>query len=207
MTESAAPDVALVAALILAAGSGRRMGGPNKLMAEIGGVSLIRHVAAAALASRALPPQVVTGHRSGEIEVALAGLDLTFVHNPDHAGGLSTSLRAGIAALGDDVDGAVILLADMPFVDDATIDRLIASFEASGRRAIVAPVHDGRRGNPVLWPRRFFSALMAVEGDKGARDLIAAHAAEVIEVAAGEGVARDIDTPEALAAAGGQWPA
>ncbi len=196
------------AAVILAAGEGRRMGGPNKLVAEIAGVSLIRRVTEAALASRALRPViVVTGHRRAAILTALDGLAIAEVYNPAHASGLSTSLKAGIAALPATADGALILLGDMPFVDSATIDRIIAAFEASGRLAIVAPVHAGRRGNPVLWPRRFFSALMAIEGDKGARDLIAAHAAEVIEVTAGEGVARDLDTPEALAAAGGQWPA
>ncbi|SHF29010.1 CTP:molybdopterin cytidylyltransferase MocA [Kaistia soli DSM 19436] len=183
------------------------MGGPNKLLAEIAGVSLIRRVTEAALASHALRPVVVvTGHRPEAIRAALAGLDVANVDNPDYASGLSTSLKAGIATLGTEIDGALILLGDMPFVDSATIDGILAAFEGSGRRAIVAPVHDGRRGNPVLWPRRFFPALVAIEGDKGARDLITAHTTEVIEVAAGPGVGHDLDTPEVLAKAGGRLP-
>ena len=181
------------------------MGGPNKLTAEIGGVALVRRVAEAAMTSRAEDVLVVTGHRAGEVGAALAGLDLRLVHNPDHAGGLSTSLRAGIAALDAEADGALVLLGDMPFVDAGTIDQIIAAFEASGGRAIVVPVHEGLRGNPVLWPRRFFPALMEIEGDKGARDVIAAHTRQVIEVVAGEGIARDLDTPEAMAAAGGRF--
>jgi len=180
------------------------MGGPNKLLAEIDGVSLIRRVAEGVTASRASSIIVVTGHRREAITAALAGLNMAEVHNPDFARGMSTSLRAGIAFIGVDVDGALILLGDMPFVDAETIDRIIGAFEACGGTAIIAPVYEGRRGNPVLWPRRFFAALMAIQGDKGARDLIAMHAAEIIEIAAGEGVARDLDTPEAVAAAGGR---
>ncbi|MBZ9937546.1 nucleotidyltransferase family protein [Mesorhizobium sp. BR1-1-16] len=193
-----------VAAVILAAGEGRRMGGPNKLLAEIDGTSMIRRVTGTALASRARPVIVVTGHRREAITAALAGLDSAEVHNPNFARGMATSLRAGIASLGADIDAALILLGDMPFMDAETIDRIIDVFETSGRTAIIAPVHEGRRGNPVLWPRRFFTALMAIEGDKGARDLIVTHATEVIEVAAGEGVSRDLDTPEAVKAAGGR---
>ncbi len=197
-----------VAAVILAAGAGRRMGGPNKLLAEIAGVSLIRRVTEAAQVSRARRPViVVSGHRREAILTALDGLEIAEVYNPDHASGLSTSLKAGIAALHAEAEGALVLLADMPFVDAGTIDRIIDAFEASGRLAIVAPMHEGRRGNPVLWPRRHFPALMEIEGDKGARELLALHAAEVIEVAAGPGAAIDIDTPEALASFSGRFGA
>src|SRR5690606_21530027 len=94
-----APVARKVAALILAAGQGRRMGGPNKLLATLNGKPLVRIAAEAALHSRAASVTIVTGHRDEEIRTALAGLDVAIVHNPDYASGLSTSLRGGIASL------------------------------------------------------------------------------------------------------------
>ena len=195
-----APKTSRIAVLLLAAGSSRRMGAANKLVATIGGRPLVRIAAEAALASRAVSLTVVTGHEPRLIEGALAGLDVALVHNPDHAAGLSTSLRVGLASLPDDIDGVVVLLADMPDVGVSAIDALIAAF---GEDRIVVPVAGGQRGNPVVWPRRFFGDLMAVTGDTGGRALIEANAASVHEVELGPIVALDVDTPEALAEAGG----
>ena len=180
------------------------MGGPNKLAATIGGRPLSRIAAEAAVASRADPVVVVTGHEPDTVRAALDGLDVRFVHNPDYADGLSTSLRRGIAALPDDVDGAVVLLADMPGVDAAVVDRLIAAFDPAGGTLIVVPTFEGKRGNPVLWSRRLFAELATVAGDTGGRHLIGANADAVAEVEIGPAVALDVDTPEALAAAGGE---
>jgi len=193
-----------VAALILAAGRSTRMGGPNKLLATIDGKPLVRMVAEAALASRAAPVTVVTGHQRAKIEAALAGVDVALVHNPDYAEGLSASLAAGVAGLPADVDGVVVLLADMPAVDAAIIDRLIAAFDPGRGAAIVVATDRGRRGNPVVWSSRFFPALGAVTGDSGGRRLIAANRAAVVEVELGPAAGLDVDTPEALAALGGR---
>ncbi len=198
--ENGAPRVA---AIVLAAGQGRRMGGPNKLAATIRGRPLVRIAAEAAVASRATPVVVVTGHEPEKVRAALDGLDVSFVHNPDHADGLSTSLRRGIAALPDDVDGAVVLLADMPGVDATVVDRLIAAFDPASGTLIVLPTSDGKRGNPVLWSRLLFPDLAAVAGDTGGRHLIGENADAVAEVEIGPAVALDVDTPEALAAIGG----
>lgn len=189
-----------IAAILLAAGRSRRMGGPNKLLEEVGGRPLVRIAAEAALASRARPVIVVTGHQRERVEAALAGLDVQFVHNFDYAEGLSTSLATGIAAVPPVCDGAVVCLADMPAVTPATIDTLLSRFDPAAGRAIVVPTAAGKRGNPVVWARRFFPALMAVRGDVGARHLIGENAELVAEVeVAGEGVLADVDTPEALA--------
>jgi molybdenum cofactor cytidylyltransferase len=192
-----------VAAVVLAAGQSRRMGGPNKLLATIGGVPLVRRAAESALGSRARPVVVVTGHQAEAVASALAGLDVTLVHNPDFSEGLSTSLKAGLAAIPPAIAGALIVLADMPGVTSDLLDRLIAAFAASGQPAIVLPTFGGKRGNPVLWPREFFPELREVSGDTGGRHLIGRHAASVVQVEAGRGAVTDIDTPEALAAAGG----
>ena len=198
--DSGAPRVA---AIVLAAGQGRRMGGPNKLAATINGRPLVRIAAEAAVASRAAPVVVVTGHEPEKVRAALDELAVSFVHNPDYPNGLSTSLRRGLAALPDDVDGAGVLLADMPAVDTAIVDRLIAAFDPAGGTLIVVPTFDGKRGNPVLWSRRLFPELGALAGDTGGRHLIGANADAVAEVEIGPAVALDVDTPEALAAAGG----
>jgi molybdenum cofactor cytidylyltransferase len=189
-----------VAAIILAAGRSTRMGGPNKLLAELNGKTLVRIVAEQAVASKATSVTVVTGHQAAEVEKALAGLKVKFVCNPDFAEGLAGSVKAGIAAVPADADGAVVCLGDMPLVDTRLIDRLIEAFAPDRGSLITVPVSDGRRGNPVLWSRRFFGELMTLEGDIGARHLIMKHGEAVAEVPVeGHGAFLDIDTPQALA--------
>jgi molybdenum cofactor cytidylyltransferase len=155
----------------------------------------------ALLASPARPVVVVTGHEAERVRAALAGRDVRFAHNPAFEAGLSASLRAGLAALGGEVDAALVCLGDMPLVRAEHAAALIAAFEASGRRAICAPRFEERRGHPVLWPARYFAELAALRGDAGARDLLDARAGEVCYVPVGDaGVVLDVDTPEALAA-------
>ncbi|MDB5655342.1 MAG: 4-diphosphocytidyl-2C-methyl-D-erythritol kinase [Tardiphaga sp.] len=191
-----------VAAIILAAGRSTRMGGPNKLLAELNGKPLVRIVAEQAVASKAISVTVVTGHQAAEVEKALAGLKVKFVRNPDFAAGLASSVKAGIAALPADADGAVVCLGDMPLIDARLIDRLIEAFAPERGNLIAVPVHEGRRGNPVLWSRRFFGELMTLDGDIGARHLIMKHGEAVAEVPVeGNGAFLDIDTPQALAEA------
>jgi molybdenum cofactor cytidylyltransferase len=191
-----------VAAIILAAGRSTRMGGPNKLLAELDGKKLVRIAAEQALASKASDVVVVTGHQAELVEKALEGLKVRFVRNPDFAGGLASSVKAGIAAVPETADGAVICLGDMPLIDAQLIDRLIESFAPDRGNLIVVPAADGRRGNPVLWSRRFFKELMTLDGDIGARHLIAKHAEAVAEVPVdGQSAFLDIDTPQALEAA------
>ena len=191
-----------IAAVVLAAGRSTRMGAVNKMIAEIGGKFLVRIAAEQALASRAGPVIVVTGHQRDKVEAALAGLNVRFVHNPDYADGLGTSLRTGIAAVPPDADGAVICLGDMPQVDAALIDRLIGAFDPERGALVVVPTIAGRRGNPVVWARRFFPELMAITGDVGARHLIGSVPEAVAEVpVAGEAALADIDTPDALSLA------
>ena len=191
-----------VAAIILAAGRSTRMGGPNKLLAELDGKKLVRIATEQALASKASEVVVVTGHQAELVEKALAGLKVRFVRNPEFAGGLASSVKAGIAAVPDNADGAVICLGDMPLISADLIDRLVEAFAPDRGNLIVVPVADGRRGNPVLWSRRFFNELMTLDGDIGARHLIAKHAEAVAEVPVeGQSAFLDIDTPQALEAA------
>jgi molybdenum cofactor cytidylyltransferase len=190
-----------IAAVVLAAGRSTRMGASNKLVAEIGGKPLVRICVEQALASRAKPVIVVTGHQRERVEEALGGLPVRLVHNPHFADGLGTSLRAGIVTLPADVDGVVVCLGDMPQVDAALIDRLIAAFDPEKGALAVMPSINGQRGNPVLWARRFFADLIAIEGDVGARNLIKRYGEAVVEVPVeNKGVLTDVDTPEAFTA-------
>jgi molybdenum cofactor cytidylyltransferase len=187
-----------VAAIVLAAGASQRMGGANKLLAELDGVPLVARAVDAALASRAACTVVVTGPDAARVRRALAPRDVVFAHNRAAARGIASSLARGIAALDPEIDGALICLADMPWVDAAHLDALIAAF-ARGARPICVPVRGRRRGNPVLWPARHFDALRALSGDVGARALLQRHAREVVRVPMRDAaVTRDVDTPADL---------
>lgn len=190
-----------IAALILAGGQSRRMGEINKLLAEIDGRPMVRHVVDNVVQSAADPVVVVIGHEADRVRTALDGCAVGFAENPDFADGLSTSLKAGLAALPEDTDGAIVCLADMPKVSAAVVDRLIAAFDPVEGRAIIVPTRRGKRGNPVLFARRFFEAIGAVSGDVGARHIIGEHDEVVAEVEVeDEAVLMDVDTPAALAA-------
>ena len=184
-----------VAALILAAGASSRMGSPKQLL-DWEGRPLVRAAAEVALAARLDPLLVVVGGAQAAVADALAGLPLRIIANPDYAAGQSTSLRAGIAALGQDADAVVVLLGDQPFITAAIVERLVAEWQASGA-AIVAPTYAGQRGNPVLFAHAVFPELLAVEGDQGARSVLAADRARVRLVAFDNPrPLADIDTPE-----------
>lgn len=194
-----------IGAVVLAAGRASRFGAgadDSKVLARLDGKPLVRHVAEAALASRARPVVVVIGHAGAGVRAALGGLDATIVDNPHAASGMAGSLKAGVAALPADCAGALILLADMPRVRARTLDALIAAYAAGDRRPdAVAPVFAGRRGNPVLLGRALFGAVAGLEGDVGARALLAQADVREIEVD-DPGVSIDIDTRAALRAAG-----
>lgn len=190
-----------VAAIVLAAGRSTRMGGPNKLLADLSGKKLVRIAAEQARASKASEVIVVTGHQAELVEQALQGLSVRLVRNSELGGGLASSVKAGIAAVPATADGALICLGDMPLIDTALIDRLIEAFDPDRGSLVVVPVADGRRGNPVLWSRRFFAELLMLDGDTGARHLIAKHGEAVTEVPVdGQSAFLDIDTPQALEA-------
>jgi molybdenum cofactor cytidylyltransferase len=189
--EVAAPEIA---AVVLAAGRGERMGAPCKALIEIDGRPMILAAVEAALASRAAETIVVTGHGSSRVRAALADLPVRIIENPDYRLGLSTSLRAGLAAAPATADGVVVLLADMPLIRSHHIDRLIGAFAAGGAD-ICLPVFQGRRGNPVLWGRGLFTALCALDGDTGGRALLAAHAERTRQVEMDAAILFDVDEP------------
>lgn len=190
-------EIPSIGAVVLAAGQSRRMGSVNKLLEVIDGVPLIRRTVETVQASKAGNIVVVTGHESEKVKTALSGLSIVFVHNPNFQQGLSTSLDAGLGALPRDDSGVLICLGDMPQIKPSHIDALIDQFDPDQGRAIGVPVHLGKRGNPILWARRFFGAMTDISGDVGARHLIGANADLVYEVEFEDtAVLTDLDTPE-----------
>ncbi len=186
-----------IAGLVMAAGRSSRMGA-NKLLLEDGGRPIVARVVEQALAGGLAEVIVVCGHQEAEIRAALAGQRVRLISCPDHADGMSASLRCGLKALREDIDAALVLLGDMPRVTGGLLRRLTAAFNPTEGRAIIVPTFEGKRGNPVLWDRRFFAEMMALAGDVGARHLIGEHAELVVEIEADDsGVLLDVDTPEA----------
>ncbi|MDH3713741.1 MAG: molybdopterin-binding/glycosyltransferase family 2 protein [Gammaproteobacteria bacterium] len=189
------------AAVVLAAGSSRRMGPDNKLLAEVDGAPMLHGVLDAVTASAIRHCVVVTGFEAERVEECVARYEVALVHNSDYARGLSTSLKAGLASLPDEVDAALIVLGDMPDIDPPLLERLTRSFDPQQGREICVPVYNGKRGNPVLWSKRFFADLCAVQGDVGGRHLLGefdewVHECPVTDAS----IHRDIDTPEQLRA-------
>lgn len=192
-------------AVLLAAGRAARMGeAGHKLLAEFEGVPLVRRIAERALDALPGPLVAVTGHRAAEVSEALAHLPLTLVDNPDFATGMASSLKAGLSAPElAEVAGVMVLLADMPGLQAEDLHRLSFAFLEAEGRAIVRAVAHGKRGNPVILPRATFADLMLLEGDVGARQVIETCGLPIVDVELGAAAYVDVDTPEAVQAAGG----
>lgn len=189
-----------IAALVLAAGASTRMGKDNKLLADINGSALVRRTVESLQASNATSVTVVTGHEADDVTATLADMaGLSVVHNPAHIGGLSTSLKAGLAGLPETFDGVIVCLGDMPLVTPDMLNALIRAFDPVEGRSICVPVFGRKRGNPILWSRAFIGEMGGLSGDMGARPLLEEHADQVYEVEMeNDGVLFDIDTPEHL---------
>ena len=184
-----------VAAILLAAGASRRMGGRDKSMEPVDGEPLIRRMVRAALDSAAA--RVVVVLRAEDPRgAALDGLNPTRVVNPRAEEGMGTSIAEGVRALGPEIDAALILPTDMPEIGAEEIDRLIAGFDPkAGREIVRATAADGRPGHPVVFGRRFFEPLAGLDGDRGAREILRDHPGFVAEIALpGEAALTDLDT-------------
>jgi CTP:molybdopterin cytidylyltransferase MocA len=179
-------------AILLAAGASTRLGQPKQLV-EIGGVPLLRRAAHALLATMPVALVVVLGHDAPAMRAALADIDARVVVAHDHAEGLSASLRAGLAALPDDIAGTLVALTDQPALDPAHLAALCATWRGDPLRA-VASAYAGVLGVPALLPRRWFDELARLEGDVGARALLRARTEDVLAIDA-PALAHDIDTP------------
>ena len=183
----------MIAAVVLAAGLSRRMG-EAKLLLPVDGRPIVRHAVEGVRAAGLDPVLVVTGPDPAAIEAALAGLDARIVVNPAPEAGQAGSVRAGVAALPATVDTVLIALGDQPLLAPDIIPALLAAHRASDR-PIVAPRYQDGPGNPVLFDRAVFPELLALEGDRGARPVIARDPARVEWVTLDRPMPPDVDTP------------
>jgi len=188
----------MIAGLLLASGASRRFGS-NKLVAPLEGRPVVQW-SAQALVSAVDETWVVVPARSAEVRAALDELPLHWVENPVAHEGMASSIRAGIAALPAEVEAVVITLGDQPLIDGDVIRRVVGAWRVAPERrgAVVTSYADGR-GHPVLFAAALFPALLVLEGDRGARELLASLGDAVAVVDAPSGRPVDVDTPEALA--------
>ena len=187
---------ARVAALVLAAGRSARMCGSNKLLLEIDGRPMLARVVDTILATPARPVLVVTGHQADAVRDVLGDRDVRFAHNAQHAEGIGASIRTGVRALELTLDGVLVCLGDLPGLRKESVEALLAAFTPD---RICVPVHDGRRGHPVLFGQRFLPELAQLAGDRGARGILEDHPHAVCAVSiADEGVTFDVDSADQL---------
>ena len=189
-----------VAALILAAGQSNRMGKQNKLLVAIDGKPMLEHVLATLQEIELRNITVVTGHEAEMVKTTLNNYQVGFTHNPDYAKGISSSLVSGLESLDENVSAVLVCLGDMPLIKAKDIRELLHAFDPIEGREICVPVYKGKRGNPVLWSRRFFDEMKESVGDTGAKRLLSEYEELVCEVPVTDsGVLMDFDTQQALA--------
>ena len=176
----------MIAAVILAAGAGRRMGGPKALL-RLSGETLLRRTARAALGAGCSPVVAVIG----AWDPGLGGLEVQTVFNPEAQEGMGCSIRLGIAALPPDVEAALLLAVDQPAVDAALLEDLLALAAANPARPAACAYAD-TLGIPAVLPRRYFPELLALRGDRGAKALLLREGAAALPFPGGEA---DLDTP------------
>jgi molybdenum cofactor cytidylyltransferase len=185
-----------VAGIVLAAGTSSRFGEGSKLLAPVEGTPLVRR--AVEPLCEILPEVVVVlGHEADAVREALCDRPITFVENESYRDGQASSVRRGIEAVGERVDGALFALGDMPDVRPATVAMLVDAFGAGVGDPVVAGF-EGRRGNPVVFGRAYFDRLAAISGDVGGRAILASAGDTALVATRDPGVLRDVDTPADL---------
>jgi len=184
-----------IAAVVLAAGGSTRMGQAKQLL-PIAGQPMVRRAAQTVCQAGLAQVVVVVGAQAEPVAEALAGLPVQIVVNEAWAAGLSTSVRAGLEALRPEIQAVLMVLADQPALSTGLLEKLVARYEATGA-PIVAPLFEGRRGNPILFDRSLFDALGAVEGDRGGRELLQLYEEQVERLEIDDAaILIDIDTPQ-----------
>ncbi len=193
------PQTAKIAGIILAAGTGARMGQTKQLL-PFKGRPLLAHPIEQVMAAGLSPLILVLGHRAREIQARLPGYSVDLVINPAYQSGMASSIRAGLEWLDhlqeDPYMGALFLLGDQPQVSAQTIQAILNQAHQS-RDKIIIPTFRGRRGNPVYFDACFFHELKQLSGDTGGREIFRRFPGAVNEIPVNSaGICRDIDTPE-----------
>ncbi|ELZ16645.1 molybdopterin-guanine dinucleotide biosynthesis protein A [Natrinema thermotolerans DSM 11552] len=183
-----------IVGVVLAGGTSSRFGSANKLLAELDGEPLIRHATRTLVDAPLSDVVVVLGYEAGAVRAALSGIDARTVYNPDYEEGLSTSVEKAIRVVGTpETDAVMFLPGDMPAVGSSTVELLVNAYRAELGTALAA-AFDGHRGNPVLFDRRHFDALLEVTGDVGGLPVLSQSDDNARIETNDPGVLRDINT-------------
>ena len=168
------------AAVLLAAGSGSRMGLKPKSLLDLNGEPLIRHSARQLVDAGVSQLVVVLGHYAADIEAPLGGLPVHKVYNPDPDQGLVSSQRLGLQALSDNTDTVIMSLADQPLVTTQDIETLLHAFaQCTSTADMLFPLVNGQPGNPVLLSARARADILAGDSSFGCKEWRQSHAAQV----------------------------
>jgi CTP:molybdopterin cytidylyltransferase MocA len=182
------------AAVVLAAGEGRRFG-RQKLLMPLRGSTVVGCVVACLRESGADPIVVVTGPDSGPVADALRGEAVHIVPNPQPDRGMVSSVRLGVAALPPGITRFILALGDQPGVTTSDVARLLERHRRRGAGIAIA-THHGKRGHPVVFDAAYRAQIAALSDEQTLRDVIHGHAQDVVEVECSEATIRDIDTRE-----------
>lgn len=190
----------IIGAVLLAAGTSKRMGSVNKLLLDDGKGALVLQTAQSLTASGLADTLVVLGHDADRIAEVLKPLGHPMLYNPHHLSGMASSIRAGLALAPVEWDGAFVALGDMPYVKPSTLTAMIKAFKPELGHDVVVPTCNGKRGNPVLWGRRHWTKFLDISGDMGGKFLLDAIENSCVEIdVADPAIHTDIDTPKAWA--------
>ena len=159
----------VVGAVLLAAGSGSRLGNPPKSLLELGGVPLIRRQLIALSGAGVDEVVVVLGHHAEAIEAAVRDFPVTLARNPEPDAGQASSVRVGLQALAGKLDAVIVALADQPLVNAQDVSALIGAFKKRGEAAMVVPRVAGEPGNPVIFEAALRDEWLAGQADAACR--------------------------------------
>jgi molybdenum cofactor cytidylyltransferase len=186
----------LITGIVLAAGSSSRLEGRPKQLLELHGRPLLQHTLDTVRDSGLQDVVVVLGHLAEQVRSALdLAPEVRVVVNPDYASGQASSLRVGLKAAGSDARAAVVLLGDQPGLKADSIRLVIEEYERSGSKVVQAH-YKGRPGHPVLFDKATWEELKAIEGDKGARDVLKRHPEWIKAAELDRDLPPDLDTWE-----------
>jgi molybdenum cofactor cytidylyltransferase len=190
-------EMARVGAIILGAGLSTRMGSPKQLL-RLGDETMLERVVDVAMRSRANPIVLVVGANAPLIQEKMGKEGVRVVINEQYILGIATSVKKGLQFIMDEVDALLIMLGDQPFLTPAFLDKLIESYENSGKQLVV-PIYKGEQRNPVLFDKSLFHELLGLEGDEGAKKVVERNMDKCATVETeDESLFVDIDTPDQL---------
>jgi len=192
----------MISAIILAAGESRRMEQLKQLL-PWGATTILGQVIENVRASRVDEVVLVVGYKAEEVLAVVShpGIGIKVKINPSYQQGMSSSIQAGLQAIGSKAQAVLLVLGDQPLVSSETINKLIAAYQSQRKdKGIIVPVYQGERGHPVILDLKYKAEIMQLRGDTGCRQIIATYPQDILEIEVDTAsILQDIDVPDDLA--------